>query len=330
MSLNGILYKDSGNYSCNAKNFAGSAEATISLSVVGTISTTTATVEQELGTGLTGQSTAVTPTVTSVYPVETATVLSKTLTTETTIPQKTKPTLSNGSQKGPIKQSKPQKGDNGRKLAADEKSKKSGSSKSIKDLAIVEETCESAVLLWTADGLPNDAPLTVVYSPYGEDDTKRTEETKAGSGKLLLEGLSAGMRYSVCLIAKGSDAGKDPCIDFYTLDDADDSGQSQFFLIIGGIACVLIVPLIGFLLYKILALYCKGQNTTLNEDELGKESYVKFETISMKQRTLNPRATELWTRRPTYDSERLLLCSRSSIDSQMTYKSDSSRCEYLC
>lgn len=190
----------------------------------------------------------------------------------------------------------------------------------------MEETADSAVLLWTAGGLLNDAPLTVVYSPYGDDEPKRTMETRAGSGKILLDGLSPGMRYSVCLVAKGSSAGKDPCIDFYT----EDGEQNKFFFILSGIACALVLPLIVLLVYKILALYCKGHSTALTQDELEKETYVKFETISMKQRTLNPHPTELWARRPTNESERMLLCSRSSIDSQMTYKSDGSRSEYLC
>ncbi|KAG8003819.1 Leucine-rich repeat [Nibea albiflora] len=268
------------------------------------------------------------------FPKTTSTTTTTTTTTRTlsTVPKKAKTTPSPIIQKASPKQGKIQNGGNGRKLAADEKSTKSDidTSESVKDLKIVEETTDTAVLLWTADGLPNDAPLTVVYSPYDEDDIKGTVETNAGSGKVLLEGLSPGIRYTVCLVAKGSAAGKDPCIEFYTLDNVEDDGQNQLFIIISGIACVLVLPLIALLLYKILALYCKGRNTGVDEEELEKESYVKFETISMKQRTLNSHPTELWTRRQTQESERMLLCSRSSIDSQMTYKSESSRSEYLC
>lgn len=331
MSLHGILYKDAGNYSCKAKNVAGHTEATISLSVAGTISTTIPPLTSSIGTGPTSQDTTLTPPMDVPYlTAVTSTALPRSSTTLSAVPKKPKTTPSNRTQKSSPKQGKIQQEGNGRKLAADEKSKKSDASKSVKDLKIVEETSDTAVLLWTADGLSNDAPLTVVYSPYGEDDIKRTVETNAGSGKVFLEGLSSGMRYSVCLIAKGSAAGKDPCIDFYTLDNVEDGGQNQLFIIISGIACALVLPLIVLLLYKILALYCKGHNTGSDEGELEKESYVKFETISMKQRTLNSHPTELWARRQTQESERMLLCSRSSIDSQMTYKSDCSRSEYLC
>ncbi|KAL3973382.1 E3 ubiquitin-protein ligase [Sarotherodon galilaeus] len=327
MSLHGILYKDAGNYNCKAKNVAGSVEATISLTVAGTIGTTVPPLRPGVGTGPSSVATTIIPP-TFIPDSFTSTVLPRASTIA--FYRKLKPTPSNGLQKSKVKQAKNEQGSNVTKLAADEKSKKSDTSKSIRDLKIVEETADSAVLLWTADGLPNDAPLTVVYSPYGEDDTKRTVETNAGSGKVLLDGLSSGMRYSVCLVAKGTAAGKDPCIDFYTLDNVEDGGQNQLLIIISGIACALVLPLIILLLYKILALYCKGRNTGLNEEDLEKESYVKFETISMKQRNLNSHPTELWARRPTNESERMLLCSRSSIDSQMTYKSDSSRSEYLC
>ncbi|XP_078117455.1 leucine-rich repeat, immunoglobulin-like domain and transmembrane domain-containing protein 3a [Sander vitreus] len=328
MSLHGILFKDAGNYSCKAKNDAGNAEATISLSVAGATSTTILPLRPNK-TEPTSQGTTFTPpTYTPDSPTITSTVLPRTSTSA--VPKKLKTTTSNSLLKGSIKPAKSQQGANGRKLAADEKSKKSDASKSVKDLKIVEETSDTAVLLWTADGLPNDTPLIVVYSPYDEDDIKRTVETNAGSGKVFLDGLSSGMRYSVCLIAKGSAAGKDPCIDFYTLVNVEDGGQNQFFIIISGIACALVLSLIALLLYKILALYCKGHSPDLDQEELEKDSYVKFETLSMKQRTLNSRPTELWARRATHESERMLLCSRSSIDSQMTYKSDSSRSEYLC
>lgn len=330
MSLHGILYKDAGNYSCKAKNVAGNADATISISIAGSFSTTIPPLRPSSEPEPTGQGTTFTPpTDTPNSPSVASTAFPRTSTTSS-VPKKPKTTTSSSLQKGSFKQPKSQQEGNGRKLAADEKSKKSDASKSVKDLKIVEETADSAVLLWTADGLPNDAPLTVVYSPYDEDDTKRTVETDAGSGKVLLEGLSSGMRYSVCLVAKGSAAGKDPCIDFYTLDNLEDGGNNQLFIIISGIACALVLSLIALLLYKILALYCKGRSPGLDEEELEKDSYVKFETISMKQRTLNSHPTELWARRATNESERMLLCSRSSIDSQMTYKSDSSRSEYLC
>lgn len=243
MSLHGIEYKDAGNYRCKAKNVAGSIEATISLSVAGTISTTMPPLStSSVMTGLPSQNTTVPP---AAYipnsTLVTSTVSLRTLTT-TTPPSIRKP-----------------------------KSTQSN---------IVQKTTTN----------------------------KRKKPIKTSEKA----------------------AEKDPVIDPYTLGNVEDSGQNQLLMIMSGIAFALVLPLIALLIYKILALYCKGQNIDADEEELEKESYVKFETISMKQRTMNSHPGELWARRQTQESERMLLCSRSSIDSQMTYKSDSSRSEYLC
>ncbi|XP_024238251.1 leucine-rich repeat, immunoglobulin-like domain and transmembrane domain-containing protein 3a [Oncorhynchus tshawytscha] len=331
ISLNGISYKDDGEYSCKAKNFAGNAEAAISLSVAGYVATT---MPPQRSNGEAGGSS---PSTTSSAPATDFSNSPSTLITTTTpatttlppIPTKKKLMPSNVQQKAPPKPSKIQQGSD-RMLAADQ-SKKKDASKSVQDLEIVEETADSAVLLWTADGLPSDAPLTVVYSTYDdEDDSKRTMDTDAGSGKVLLEGLTSGMRYQVCLVAKGSAAGIDPCINFFTLDIVEDDAENQLLMLISGIACAVALPVIGLLVYKILSLYCQGSVPGL-DDELSKDTYLKFETLSMKQRTLNTNPSELWAHRQTEESqERMLLFSRSSIDSQMTYRSDSSRSEFLC
>ncbi|XP_029518633.1 leucine-rich repeat, immunoglobulin-like domain and transmembrane domain-containing protein 3 [Oncorhynchus nerka] len=331
ISLNGISYKDNGEYSCKAKNFAGNAEAAISLSVAGYVAST---MPPQRSNGETGGSS---PSTTSSAPATDFSNSPSTLITTTTpatttlppVPTKKKLMPSNVQQKAPPKPSKIQQGSD-RMLAADQ-SKKKDASKSVQDLEIVEETADSAVLLWTADGLQSDAPLTVVYSTYDdEDDSKRTMDTDAGSGKVLLEGLTSGMRYQVCLVAKGSAAGIDPCINFFTLDIVEDDAENQLLMLISGIACTVALPVIGLLVYKILSLYCQGSVPGL-DDELSKDTYLKFETLSMKQRTLNANPSELWAHRQTEESqERMLLFSRSSIDSQMTYRSDSSRSEFLC
>ena len=76
-------------------------------------------------------------------------------------------------QVGSAKPARILQGGGGKKLAADEKSTKKEPWKSVKDLKVVEETTDSAVLLWAADGLPSDTPLTVVYSA-DEVDRKST------------------------------------------------------------------------------------------------------------------------------------------------------------
>ncbi|XP_010898010.2 leucine-rich repeat, immunoglobulin-like domain and transmembrane domain-containing protein 3a [Esox lucius] len=335
ISLNGISFKDDGRYSCKAKNVAGNSEASITLSVAGYVATT---MNQQIPNAETGGDSQPTTTAapTSGFLNSAITTASTAVPAATTppptsppVPANKKPTPGSVRRGDPSKPFKIQSGSD-RKLAADQSNMK-GDSRSIQDLEVVEETPYSAVLLWTADGLPGDAPLTIVYSTYDEvDDSKRTVDTNAGSGKVLLGGLTSGTRYQVCLVAKGSAVRKDPCIDFFTLDIIEDDDVNQVLMIFSGVTCAVVVAVIGLLIYKILSLYCK-RSVPGSDEELSKDTYVKFETLSMKPRTLNVNPTEMWARRQTQESqERMLLCSRSSIDSQMTYKSDSSRSEFLC
>uniref|UniRef100_A0A8C2I4L6 Info leucine-rich repeat, immunoglobulin-like and transmembrane domains 3a n=1 Tax=Cyprinus carpio TaxID=7962 RepID=A0A8C2I4L6_CYPCA len=237
-----------------------------------------------------------------------------------------------GIQRSPPAGDKPakiQQSKGGKGSMTSEKSKKKAD---LKDIEVVEVTSDTAVLLWRAEGLPSNAPLTMFYFPYDAKDDKETVDAEVGQGKLLLEYLMPNQVYTVCLVAKGSVSGKEQCVDFTTLDNGEEDGQNKVLMIASGIACAFAVPLIVVLVYKIICLCCKGNRSRNNgpDDDLSKETYVKFETLTMKQRTLNGQANDLWARRQTQESERMLLCSRSSIDSQMTYKSDSSRSEYLC
>lgn len=335
LSLHSIVFKDAGDYRCKAKNVAGNAEAFITLSVDGMepntqSSTPNVTKSPDADDKLVNQ-TVISVTETSRIPISMSQspvrfTTREAITTQSPLPPRKSLGPGGGLQRSPpadrpakVQQSKSKN---------DQSKKKSD----IKGVEIVEETSDSAVLLWMSDSLPGDTPLTVVYFPCDAKDDKETFDTVVGQGKLLLEYLMPNQMYTVCLVTKGSGSGKEQCVDFSTLDNAGDDGQSKFLMIASGVACAIVVPLIVVLVYKILCLYCKV-NTSENsgpEEDLSKETYVKFETLTMKQRTLNGQPNDLWARRQTQESERMLLCSRSSIDSQMTYKSDSSRSEYLC
>ncbi|GAA6075259.1 leucine-rich repeat, immunoglobulin-like domain and transmembrane domain-containing protein 3a, partial [Tachysurus ichikawai] len=323
LSLQEIVLKDSGVYRCKAKNLAGSAEASIALSLA----------EMDL-------TTPSHPFIRTFSAVPEAVISFFTTTTTTTSTSTSKPSLTTlqaiasqmnlgpggGIQRSPpaINTSKMEQSKNGSK----DKTRKKGSSY-IRDVEVVEETGDSAVVVWMSEGFPSELPLSVVYFPYDAEEIKETVDTDVGNGKLLLENLFPNQMYTVCLVPK---SGKEPCVNFSTLDTFTDVGPNRWLLTVSGIACVFVLPLIVLLLYKTLSLYWKKSSSSKSEldDDLSKETYVKFESLAMQQRTLNGQASDLWTRRLTQESERMLLCSRSSIDSQMTYKSDNSRFEYLC
>ncbi|KAI5624941.1 leucine-rich repeat, immunoglobulin-like domain and transmembrane domain-containing protein 3 precursor [Silurus asotus] len=324
LSLQQIVLKDAGVYRCRAKNVAGISEASITLLLAEKDFTTSSFFDKTL------------PAVTEAVISFSSTTTNSTPTTSTSTSKPSPATLQSIANRlnlipgGGIQRSSPT-GNTAkmkqRKIAPKDKFMKK-SSLYIRDIEVVEETEDSAVVLWITEGFPNEFPLSVEYFPYDAEEIKETVDTEVGNGKLLLENLFPNQVYTVCLVPK---SGEEQCRNFSTLDNVIDDTPNGWLLIITGLACVFVLPLIALLLYKISSLYCKrsSKNPEMDED-LSKETYVKFETLAMQQRTLNGQASDLWTRRLTQESERMLLCSRSSMDSQMTYKSDNSRSEFLC
>ncbi|POI20919.1 hypothetical protein CIB84_015334 [Bambusicola thoracicus] len=196
----------------------------------------------------------------------------------------------------------------------------------VMDLRVITETDERVTLTWKSVNASSNTAVTVLYSKYGDEEMLPLS-TDSSKNKVTIDGLQPSTQYMACVSPKGVPPTKDQCI-IFTTDMLNDESSSQFSILIMGssAACVVVLPLIIFLLYKVLKLHVKPKAP--KEADLAKETYVKFETLSLKPRAVN--TGELWARRYTDESERLLLCSRSSMDSQMTFKSEGSRSEYLC
>ncbi|XP_062855951.1 leucine-rich repeat, immunoglobulin-like domain and transmembrane domain-containing protein 3a [Trichomycterus rosablanca] len=338
LSLQGIMLKDAGVYRCRAKNVAGNSEASVTLSVAGMDTTTLSlslsmTKKPEESPAMVIQASP--PATEIAIPIifsSTTFTTKQAMTTRQTVAGKINSGAGGGIPRIPPTEaitSKIGQSSNGKRPVTSDKARRKGNP-FLKDIEVIEETGDTAVVIWKNEGFPSDSPLFVHYFPYdGDQIMKETIETKVGNGKLVLDDLFPDQIYTVCLVSKG---GKDQCVNFSTLDIIMDDGQNKWLTVIGGMLCAFAFPLILILLYKISSLYCKWSSSNNREtnNELFKETYVKFETLPMKQRTLCGSTNDLWSRRQTHESERMLLCSRSSIDSQMTYKSDSSQFEYLC
>ncbi|XP_007938943.1 leucine-rich repeat, immunoglobulin-like domain and transmembrane domain-containing protein 3 [Orycteropus afer afer] len=194
----------------------------------------------------------------------------------------------------------------------------------IENLRVVSETEESVTLMWNTINTTHNSAMTVLYSKYGEEDLLLLN-ADSSKNRVTIEGLEPGRQYVACVCPKGMSPQKDQCITFSTdrVEKESDS-EGSFLIIVSSVACAVVLPLICFLLYKVFKLQCKSE--FFWEDDLAKETYIQFETLSPRSQSLG----ELWTRRHKDDSERLLLCSRSSVESQMTFKSGAPRSEYYC
>ncbi|NXX16273.1 LRIT3 protein, partial [Podargus strigoides] len=366
ISLTGISYKDAGEYRCKAKNLAGMSEAAVTVTVVGVVTTTlppqkygrkqeaekqnTTQEESKQELEMTTTPLPTTPSTTALVSTERSTSI------RLTVKKQYRPifdgkknskavTSGNRKQTGGISK----KGEEAKQIGEinknGEEAKQTGeiSKKgeetslnkagmaeqdvTVKNLRVISETDERVTLTWKTVNATSNSAVTVLYSKYGEKDMLPLS-TDSSKNKVTIDGLQPSTQYMACVSPKGVPPTKEQCIIFST-DRLNDESSSQFSILMlaSGAACVVVLPLIFFLLYKVLKLRVKPK--TAKEADLAKETYVKFETVSLKPRTVNA-GEQLWPRRCTDETERLLLCSRSSMDSQMTFKSEGSRSEYLC
>ncbi|KAM9193476.1 leucine-rich repeat, immunoglobulin-like domain and transmembrane domain-containing protein 3 [Mergus octosetaceus] len=350
ISLTGISYKDAGEYRCKAKNLAGMSEAAVTVTVVGVVTTTVLPQKygkkQEaerqnatVGESRKGPERTTTPlltTSTTTAPITTerstsARVTDKKQSRPVVDGKKISKSVTSGSKKQSGEMNK--KGEETKQIKeASEKGEEKATAMAeqnvtVKNLKVISETDERVTLTWKTVNASSSSAVTVLYSKYGDKDMLPLS-TDPSKNKVTIEGLQPSTQYMACVSPKGVPPTKEQCI-IFTTDRLNDESTSQFPILIlaSSAACVVVLPLIIFLLYKVLKLRVKPK--TAKEADLAKETYVKFETLSLKPRAVNA-GGELWARRYTGESERLLLCSRSSMDSQMTFKSEGSRSEYLC
>ncbi|NXU86801.1 LRIT3 protein, partial [Xiphorhynchus elegans] len=340
ISLTGISYKDAGEYRCKAKNLAGMSEAAVTVTVVGVVTTTVS--PQKYGRKQEAERQNTTQVESKQEPKMTTTPLSTIPTTTALVSteRSTSIMFSDKKQSRPLFDGKKSSKavTNGNKKQTGEISKKGEDTPlntagmaeqnvTVKNLRVISESDERVTLTWKTINATSNSAVTVLYSKYGEKDMLPLS-TDSNKNKVTIDGLEPSTQYMACVSPKGVPPTKEQCIVFST-DGLNDESSSQFSVLIvaSSAACVVVLPLIFFLLYKVLKLHLKPK--TAKEAELAKETYVKFETLSLKPRPVCA-GEQLWARRYTDESERLLLCSRSSMDSQMTFKSEGSRSEYLC
>ncbi|KAM5255845.1 leucine-rich repeat, immunoglobulin-like domain and transmembrane domain-containing protein 3 [Ctenodactylus gundi] len=367
ISLTGISHTDAGDYKCKAKNLAGTSEAVVTVTVVGVVATTLppapsegwrgAHPEQAVqpGWGPAGSTPAalsppsssssspsVSPSSSTVFPATVAFVsLSPSV---SAVPSTAAPRsgVSSGSAgSSGLSPPPPQDGNGAMRMATNGGQIPPASasrreepallreaaplepSATVANLRVVSETQDSVTLAWTRVNATRHSGVTVLYSEDGDKDLLLLDVDPSGS-QVTIDGLEPGRRYVACVCPKGVPPQKDQCVTFATSGPGEEDPQGFILIAVTGAACVVVLPLICFLLYKVCKLQCSSESFW--EDDLAEETYIRFETLSPRSQSIG----ELWTRRHRDDAEKLLLCSRSSVESQTTFKSEGSRPECYC
>ncbi|XP_075399650.1 leucine-rich repeat, immunoglobulin-like domain and transmembrane domain-containing protein 3 [Tenrec ecaudatus] len=352
ISLTGISYKDAGNYKCKAKNSAGISEAVVTVTVVGVVTSTISTEtldrtgdhpEQEFKSG-SARTTSVpssspsprssssldsSTSVSTLSPHSSASFSLSPLTSSTGSWTTTLSTRisANGAVatrqpfqlqaegtmnlKVEMDGNKPPPGSANKKkeLALSDRTMPMETNATIENLRIVSETGESVTLTWHTINTTHDSAMTVLYAEDDEEDV-HWRHVETSTTRVTLEGLEPGRQYTACVCPKGMSPQKEQCLTFST-HAAQGHFQGSILMVVGITACVLGVPLVCFLLYKVFTLQRRSE--FFWEDDLAKETYIQFETLSPRSQSVG----ELWTRRHKDDSEKLLLCPGSSAESQM-------------
>ncbi|ERE90154.1 protein 3 [Cricetulus griseus] len=123
----------------------------------------------------------------------------------------------------------------------------------IHNLRVASETGASVTLTWNISSTTQGSAVTVLYSKYGEKDL-RLLNADHGKNQATIDGLEPGTQYVACVCPKGVAPRKDQCIIFATNREEERDSQWSFLIVVTSTVCVIVVPLICFLLYKVCKL----------------------------------------------------------------------------
>ncbi|XP_062376372.1 leucine-rich repeat, immunoglobulin-like domain and transmembrane domain-containing protein 1a [Sardina pilchardus] len=333
LSVPAVSYRDSGKYICKATNYAGSAEAVISLMITESPKTDNQTASPKKPKGKKPNALGkaayqeklvaryVSPTTTPAirlieptrytgpYPGESATVspTDSGANVQTTGPDGLLETnLSN--------------------LAANTSSLQQDPTRIVRSVKVIGDTDYTVCLNWRAPKAKNTTAFSVLYAVFGERDMRRIN-VNPGNNRITIEGLVPKTKYIACVCVKGLIPKKEQCVIFSTDVAAIANGTQKLInVVVITVACVIAVPLTvivccGALKRKIQKLL--GKNTKDIQD-----SYVTFETLSPGTKAKGLEG-EYLTRLNPEESNRLL-SARSSLDSELTAKIEGQPNEYFC
>ncbi|KPP60429.1 leucine-rich repeat, immunoglobulin-like domain and transmembrane domain-containing protein 1-like, partial [Scleropages formosus] len=332
LSVPAVSYKDSGKYICKATNFAGSADAVISLVIMDEVKSDNQTSSSKKSKGrkqmgkiaYQGKLVARNPAaITSAMPimellsntdlyadVESYSILDNSTNRQTSSPAFAVGLLGKGFGN----------------LAANTSSLQQYPERMVRSVKVIGDTDHTVSLNWKAPAAKNTTVFSVLYAIFGERDMRRIN-VSPGQSRITIEGLVPKTKYIACVCVKGLIPKKEQCVIFSTDEAANATGTQKLInAVVITVACVIAVPLTVIVCCGALKRRCKkllGKNSKDIQD-----SYVTFETLSPGTRAKGLENQHL-TRLNPEESNRLL-SARSSFDSEAAAKNEIQGNEYFC
>lgn len=341
LSVPAVSYQDSGKYVCKASNYAGNAEAVISLFV------TNSTKPDGTQTSNDRKSKVKIPSpvgkaayqekLVARYVVPTSTIPSLQA-MEAGIPLGLGSVLSVASYSvadqampGPATTSNPDmlldlEKTNLINLAANTSSLQQDPDRVVRSVKVVGDTDNTISLNWRAPKSKNTTAFSVLYAVFGERDMRKIN-VGAGQTRVTIEGLVPRTKYIACVCVRGLIPKKEQCVIFSTDEAASATGTQKLInVIVITVACIIAVPL--------TVIVCCGAIKRRIQKYWGKkskdiqDSYVTFETLSPGTKAKGLEGEYLNRLNP--EESNRLLSARSSLDSEATAKIEGQPNEYFC
>ncbi|KAJ8014402.1 hypothetical protein DPEC_G00039850 [Dallia pectoralis] len=196
----------------------------------------------------------------------------------------------------------------------------------VRSVKVLGDTENTITLNWRAPKAKNTTAFSVLYAVFGERDMRKIN-VAAGQNRVFIEGLVPKTKYIACVCVRGLIPKKEQCVIFSTDEAASAAGTQKLInVIVITVACVIAVPLTvivccGALKRRIQKIWGKKSKDI-------QDSYVTFETLSPGTKAKGLEG-EYLTRLNPEESNRLL-SARSSLDSEATAKIEGQPNEYFC
>ncbi|XP_047459227.1 leucine-rich repeat, immunoglobulin-like domain and transmembrane domain-containing protein 1a [Mugil cephalus] len=211
-------------------------------------------------------------------------------------------------------------------LAANTSSLQQDPDRVVRSVKVVGDTDNTISLNWRAPKAKNTTAFSVLYAVFGERDMRKIN-VGAGQNRVTINGLVPRTKYIACVCVRGLIPKKEQCVIFSTDEAASATGTQRLInVIVITVACIIAVPL--------TVIVCCGALKRRIQKYWGKkskdiqDSYVTFETLSPGTKAKGLEGEYLNKLNP--EESNRLLSARSSLDSEATAKIEGQPNEYFC